>query len=161
MKIKVIGLKGGVGKTLIANYIAQKLREMNFKVEVYPDKYAVENEEVDFEIYDLGLARPDQENSINLFVCDKFSLKTTVDYSKSWNGKKILIINKVSPIPKEIIEEIILAQEEIDNFISIILVPFNGAFFMNEYSTEPTLDNLVEILLGRKNQKIILPFIEI
>lgn len=160
MKIKVIGLKGGVGKTLIANYIAQKLREMNFRAEVYPNEYSVENEKVDFEIYDLGLARPDQENSINLFICDKFSLKTTVDYSKSWSGKKFLIINKVSPIPKETIEEIISAREEVNNFISIILVPFNGAFFMNEYFTEPTLDTLVEILLGIKNQKIVLPFIE-
>ncbi len=31
---------------------------------------------------------------------------------------------------------------------------------MNEYSTEPTLDTLVKILLGMNKQKIVLPFIE-
>jgi MinD-like ATPase involved in chromosome partitioning or flagellar assembly len=160
MKIKVIGLKGGVGKTLIANYIVEKLRKMNFSVKVYSSEYNENNEKTDFEIYDLGFVRPSQENSENIFVCDKFSLKMTIEYSKLWNGEKFLIINKASPIPKELIEEINLVKGEVNNFTSIIFVPFNGSFFVNENSTEPTLDILLEIIIKKKTQKIVLPFVE-
>lgn len=152
--INVLGYKGGVGKTIIVNYIAKKLEEKGYKVVINENKLA------DFIIYDSAF-NP-KEASIYIFVCELPSLKRTHELSLLINkGKRILVVNKIPPVPKDLARYLKDIDSVKKDFDKVYLVPFNGGFFKGELISEPTLDLLVEDIIGevRIQRKVIYPFV--
>lgn len=150
MIISVIGYKGGVGKTTIANYIANRLREYGYVV-------SSTDNNAQFVIYDLDFNYRDFSNfpkSLKIFVCDLPSLHKTHEFSLFIDGKKILVINKISPIPKDILKYLNQIENLKDDFDEIYLVPFNGGLFNGIQVEEPVLDILVQKILREAKYQV-------
>ncbi|ARM74780.1 hypothetical protein [Acidianus manzaensis] len=95
------------------------------------------------------------------------SLDITHKFSLFEDGDKILIVNQISPIPKDIISVINKVNSVLIDFNIVYLVPFNGGFFNGKKVREPVLDHLVNTIIQEergikehKNEKeIIYPFV--
>ncbi len=153
MIIKVHGVKGGSGKTIISKYLFYYFtKEKGKKVSFY-SKYEIhENNNPEIIILD-NIESNVKDGKINwkLFVTDPQSLELSLNYFND----DFLIINKVPPFPCEQNEIL----KKVRKFRSV-LVPFNGKLFYEEIEelSEPTLNRLAENLLGLRKDKLIIPF---
>ncbi len=75
-------------------------------------------------------------------------------------GKKILVLNKMSPFPDKFMEQVDVVKGLVPNFDSVVLVPFNGGLFNWELQREPALDKLALIVAGKSQERLVFPFVE-
>ncbi|AWR96300.1 AAA family ATPase [Acidianus sulfidivorans JP7] len=149
-KISIIGYKGGVGKTTIAQYITSELIRRNYKAILINENNNPQEKTIyDFYIYDLSEII---EDSLKVFVCNPISIEETFKFSLFVNGEKILIINQISPLPKDIAKIISIANNFVTDFERIFLVPFNGGLFKGKPVKEPVLDLLVDYIVKKNNR---------
>ncbi|BDC17122.1 hypothetical protein [Acidianus sp. HS-5] len=154
MIIRVHGVKGGSGKTIISKYLFYYFtKKEKRRVSFYSENEISKSDNPEIMILDnVDIPIKNGKMKWKLFITDQQSLEISLNYIID---EDFLIVNKVSPFPCEQNEIL----RKVQKFRSV-LVPFNGKLFYEEIETlpEPTLNRLAENLLGLRKDRLIVPF---
>ncbi|QKR00622.1 hypothetical protein GWK48_09720 [Metallosphaera tengchongensis] len=161
MRIAVVGRKGGTGKSTVAIYTLFKLKEMKYRVWLEDFSVSKTSSEYLKKVGFRGDPKPkftildsppsDVQRDLTILVSEPQVLWMEKD------NADVLVLNKVSPLPDRFMEEVKLAQANVGRFKQVFMVPFSGALFSGELTTEPSLDRVVMGILGQEKGSLILP----
>lgn len=169
MKVYVTGRKGGTGKTMVALYLLIRLKIMGYRVDfkdlsdngiagTYLRNVGFRRDpKPHFVIYDIKPSAVDGSQDLTILVTELPFIKLE---QWDWPTKKILVLNKATPFPDKFIRQLGEIKTLVPEFDSVVIVPFNGFLFNGELINEPALDRLSQIVAGKANDKLVLPFIE-
>jgi len=187
LRIYVGGSRGGTGKSTVAVYLFKRLKEMGHRVgfrdlsqnligealmkamKLTPDP------DPEFEIYDLRSGTQLDHGDVEILVTEFPYLSLDLEETNSeeerlreemrsqigeTKPRRVLVVNKVSPVPEDMQEQVRKVRELAWSFDHVVIVPFNGNLFYNNLEGEPTLDVLAEILAGKRGDKFVYPLAE-